>query len=203
MLSAQGVPVAAGLTSRRLLLPRCAPAPPREQPGLAGRAHAGHDLTRRLCQRVDNRLLRSPPHTDPRPHQGRGVNVAPPLSLLRPAPAPPPRGGASPRARPRPRPREGGAPPLTCQLAGPSCLPHVLKALDPDRLHMGNQAGTFNHVWRLTQTHLAAQNIPEAKPPKHTDPPEAPGGLPPLALPPAGPCRFLYLREGGPAGPML
>lgn len=34
---------------------------------------------------------------------------------------------------------------------------------------------------------LAAQNIPEAKPPKHTDPPEAPGGPPPLALRACGP----------------
>ena len=144
--------MAAEFKSRRLFLPRCAPASPCEQPGLAGRAHAGHDLARRLCQRVDNRLLRSPPHTNSRPNQGRGVNAAPPLSLLCPAPAPPPKGGASPRshptlppgggasprAHPRPRPLEGGGPPPTCQLAGQSCLSQVLKALDPDRLHMGN-----------------------------------------------------------------
>lgn len=43
-----------------LSLPRCTPAAPCQQPGLAGRAHAGHDLPRRFCQGVDNHLLRMP-----------------------------------------------------------------------------------------------------------------------------------------------
>ena len=51
---------------------------------------------------------------------------------------------------------------------------------------------------------LAAQNIPEAEPPKHTDPPVAPGVFAaPHATPLRGPSRFLYLQEEGPAGPML
>lgn len=103
-----------------------------------------------------------------------------------------------------PAPREGGAPPLTCPLAGPSCLSQVLKALDPGRLHMGNQAGTFNHVWCLTQTHRLLPRTFQRQSLQSTQTlSRLPGVCRPSRSPPARPSRFLYLQEGGPAGPML
>lgn len=168
---------------------------------------------------MDNRLLRSPPHRPETESGTRGECSSASVTPLCPAPAPPPRGGASPRSRPPCLPGEGphlvptlgpapwreGPPPPTCQLAGPSCLSQVLKALDPDHLHMGNQAGTFNHVWRLTQTHRLPRRTFQRQSLQSTQTlPWLPGCLQPLVLPALrGPSRFLYLQEEGPAGPML
>ena len=116
------------------------------------------------------------------------MNAAPPLSLLSAPPQPrlPGRGLTScPPLAPPPGGR--GPPPPTCQLAGPSCLSQVLKALDPDHLHMGNQAGTFNHVWRLTQTHRLPRRTFQRQSLQSTQTlPWLPGCLQPLVLPPCG-----------------
>lgn len=64
--------------------------------------------------------------------------------------------------------------------------------------------GTFNHVWRLTQTHRLLRRTFQRQSLQSTQTlPWLPGGLQPLALPTCGSFWFLYLREEGPAGPML
>lgn len=149
LLSRVSSPGKVGFAQSACFLPRCAPAPPREQPGLAGRAHAGHDLPRRLCQRVDNLLLRSPPR---RTQSGTRLIAAQSLLSLSAPPRPAPGGGASPRGRPGPAPG-GGVSPRGCFGPAPGGRPalarrvtqsvHVLlKALDGDSLHMENKVST-------------------------------------------------------------
>ena len=59
-------------------------------------------------------------------------------------------------------------------------------------------------MWRLTQTHRLPRRTFQRQSLQSTQTlPWLPGGLQPFALPTCGSFRFLYLREEGPAGPML
>lgn len=83
-----------------------------------------------------------------------------------------------------PAPREGGGPAAHLPARWAILSVPSSESFRPWPFAHGKSSGHVQlRVVPDSDPPLAAQNIPEAKPPKHTDPLEAPGGLPPLALP--------------------